>query len=176
MIMGKVKIQRNLWRRNEIKCLLDIFKEKDILNLIDKKVLSVKDIYKNVEKEMIKRGFHKKNAKQIHNKWHQIKSAYICRQKNHRIDVYSTANFLEFHNDVEELLLTVTSKNDTTPTVTQDNNTTFESFLNKSPKECTSTKEKKIELNQPSSSMIQNNSLKAGNSKKPGNIYLQILI
>lgn len=103
-------MKRNFWRRNEVKCMLKVFKELQVVQLLDQKVLPVNDIYKRVEMEMARRGYNKKNGKQIQSKWSQMKSAHICRKRNHNPDFYKTKD-VEFRDEVGELIDTDPEEN-----------------------------------------------------------------
>lgn len=96
-------MKRNFWTKTEVKCMLSVFKDLNIVQLLEQKTLPINDIYKRVEIEMGRRGFKMKTGKQIQSKWSQMKSAYICIKRNHKAEFYKMKD-PEFRDDVAELV------------------------------------------------------------------------
>lgn len=90
----RVKPERNLWREDEMLCMLDIFKDYKALDLLSDKNNKCEEIFQDIEKEMSKMGYRKKNYQQICTKWRFLKSTYsTSRRSNHfpnflTLDVY----------------------------------------------------------------------------------------
>ena len=94
---------RNVWKDAEVKCLLEIFQEENVLALFDGKRYKNAEIYKLVEQKMIERGYKSKSADQIKNKWKALKSQYSnCVKNNARSGM--DRNECEYFGLLEEIL------------------------------------------------------------------------
>lgn len=94
--------KRNIWKDSEVKVMLEIIKEKHILQLMDGKTRRNKTIFIEIEKEMRNKGFDR-NADQIRSNFKFLKSEYnsVKRNNNKSGAERKTCLFFEI---LEELL------------------------------------------------------------------------
>ncbi|XP_050088379.1 uncharacterized protein LOC126572789 [Anopheles aquasalis] len=94
--------RRNVWSGEETMEMLEIIKEKNLMELFTMNSRSMKadcDVYKIIEDEMKQNGFRLKDSCQIYHKWKNLKRAfYISRKCNQ-----GTAN-CEFARELKDIL------------------------------------------------------------------------
>ncbi|XP_052889794.1 uncharacterized protein LOC128298099 [Anopheles moucheti] len=75
--------RRNVWSGEETMELLEIIKEQNFMNLFATASRGQKDydVYRLIEEELQKNGFHGKDAGQIYHKWKNLKRAFYQSKK-----------------------------------------------------------------------------------------------
>ncbi|KAL5283864.1 hypothetical protein ACFFRR_006258 [Megaselia abdita] len=86
----RMKPERNLWREDEMLCMLDIFKDYKALELLNDKNTKGEEVFQDIEKEMSKMGYRKKNFNQIWTKWKFLKSTYTTSRRSNHFPNYLT--------------------------------------------------------------------------------------
>jgi len=96
--------KRNIWRDDEVTCMLSIYKEKNIMEQFNGKKYGYGDIYKTIEQEMKAKGFTSKNYVQISTKWKKLKSDYGKIKRQMATNQTSDTKDLQFFSVIDELM------------------------------------------------------------------------
>lgn len=100
----RIKPERNLWREDEMLCMLDIFKDYKALELLNDKNTKGEEVFQEIEKEMSKMGYRKKNYNQIWTKWKFLKSTYTTSRRSNSFPNYLT---LEVYQAIDNIMYKV---------------------------------------------------------------------
>lgn len=100
----RIKPERNLWREDEILVMLDIFKDYKALELLNDKNNKGEEIFQDIEKEMSKMGYRKKNYNQIWTKWKFLKSTYSTSRRSNKFPNYLT---LDVYQAIDNIMYKV---------------------------------------------------------------------
>lgn len=94
--------RRNVWSGEETMEMLEIIKEKNLMELFTMNSRTLKadcDVYKIIEEEMKMNGFPLKDSGQIYHKWKNLKRAFYISRKTNQ----GTPN-CEFAQELKEIL------------------------------------------------------------------------
>uniref|UniRef100_A0A2M4BXZ8 Myb/SANT-like DNA-binding domain-containing protein n=1 Tax=Anopheles marajoara TaxID=58244 RepID=A0A2M4BXZ8_9DIPT len=94
--------RRNVWSGEETMEMLEIIKEKNLMDLFTMNSRTLKpdcDVYKIIEEEMKRNGFPLKDSTQIYHKWKNLKRTFYISRKTNQ----GTAN-CEFARELQEIL------------------------------------------------------------------------
>lgn len=100
----RMKPERNLWREDEMLCMLDIFKDYKALELLNDKNTKGEEVFQDIEKEMSKMGYRKKTYNQIWTKWKFLKSTYTTSRRSNSFPNYLT---LDVYQAIDNIMYKV---------------------------------------------------------------------
>lgn len=85
-------------------CMLDIFKDYKALELLNDKNTNGEEVFQDIEKEMSKMGYRKKNYNQICTKWKFLKSTYTTSRRSNHFPNYLT---LDVYQAIDNIMYKV---------------------------------------------------------------------
>uniref|UniRef100_A0A1A9X1R2 Myb/SANT-like DNA-binding domain-containing protein n=1 Tax=Glossina brevipalpis TaxID=37001 RepID=A0A1A9X1R2_9MUSC len=77
----RLGIERNLWRSDEVMCMLKTMQKTKALELLNDKSVKSEKVFKDVEEIMFSNGYRKKSHLQIWTKWKFLKSTYMTSRR-----------------------------------------------------------------------------------------------
>ncbi|KAL9895291.1 martik isoform 1-T6 [Glossina fuscipes fuscipes] len=77
----RLGIERNLWRSDEVMCMLKTMQKTKALELLNDKTVKSEKVFKDVEEIMFSSGYRKKSHLQIWTKWKFLKSTYMTSRR-----------------------------------------------------------------------------------------------